>query len=80
MNYLLDTHALLWWSTVPDHLFNTARGIIEDESHTIFFSLASIWEIQIKSQLGKLKLPEPLVSVITKQLKNREDGPKYTIQ
>ena len=70
MNYLLDTHTLLWWSTEIDSLSSSARDIIEDKSNAIFFSAASIWEIQIKVQLGKLKIPEPLSSLVAKQQEN----------
>ena len=70
MNYLLDTHTLLWWSTEIDSLSSSARDIIEDKSNEIFFSAASIWEIQIKVQLGKLKIPEPLSSLVAKQQEN----------
>ena len=70
MNYLLDTHTLLWWSTEIESLSSSAQEIIEDESNAIFFSVASIWEIQIKVQLGKLKIPEPLGSLVAKQREN----------
>ena len=70
MNYLLDTHTLLWWSTEIENLSSSAQEIIEDESNAIFFSVASIWEIQIKVQLGKLKIPEPLGSLVAKQQEN----------
>lgn len=54
MRYLLDTHALLWWWTNDPQLSNTARNLIADESHIIFVSAASAWEIATKHRLGKL--------------------------
>ncbi len=59
MNYLLDTHLLLWsagWDQADPKgsgLSATAARLIADTSHTIYFSAASIWEIAIKASLGR---------------------------
>lgn len=53
MNLLLDTHLLLWAAGNPDRLSETARTLIIDENNTLFFSAASVWEIVIKSGLGR---------------------------
>lgn len=53
MRYLLDTHLLLWAAADPDRLPAAARKIIEDADHELHFSAASIWEIAIKSRLGR---------------------------
>ena len=53
MNLLLDTHVLLWAAGNPDRLSETARTLIIDENNTLFFSAASVWEIVIKSGLGR---------------------------
>jgi PIN domain nuclease of toxin-antitoxin system len=49
---LLDTHVLLWALSQPARLPAAARKQIEDAE--VFVSAASIWEIGIKSALGKL--------------------------
>lgn len=51
MNYLLDTHILLWAAagTLPPK----AAQLLEDESNTLCFSPASIWEVVIKNNLGR---------------------------
>ncbi len=54
MQLLLDTHALLWWFTDDARLSPAARAAIADESHTIWVSAASAWEIATKTRLGKL--------------------------
>ncbi|MFZ2727538.1 MAG: type II toxin-antitoxin system VapC family toxin [Methylococcaceae bacterium] len=64
MNYLLDTHALIWALENDDKLSITARHIIEDENNTIFVSMASIWEMAIKISLGKLKLSQSLENIM----------------
>ena len=56
---LLDTNAFLWWVTDDYRLSEQAREVISDSGNTIFFSVASAWEIVIKAKLGKLPLPEP---------------------
>ena len=53
MRVLLDTHLLLWALASPSKLTSKARRRIE--SSEVFASAASIWEISIKSALGKLR-------------------------
>jgi PIN domain nuclease of toxin-antitoxin system len=53
MNLLLDTHVLLWAAGSPDRLSLAARDLINDTSHNVFFSVASIWEITIKESLNR---------------------------
>ena len=60
---LIDTHLLLWALAWPSKLPPKARQRIE--SSEIFASAASIWEISIKSALGKLSAdPAEVLSVI----------------
>jgi PIN domain nuclease of toxin-antitoxin system len=54
--YLLDTHILLWGSNAlgtQNQLPIAAQNIIENFQNTLYFSAASIWEIAIKSALGR---------------------------
>ncbi len=53
MKLLLDTHLLLWASGVPSQLSPAARSLISDPANDLFFSAASLWEITIKSGLGR---------------------------
>lgn len=53
MSYLLDTHILLWAAAGSDRLTPVARRLIEDPANTLVFSAASLWEIAIKSGLGR---------------------------
>jgi PIN domain nuclease of toxin-antitoxin system len=50
---LLDTHLLLWALAQPAKLTAAARKQIE--AADVYASAASIWEISIKSALGKLE-------------------------
>lgn len=56
MNYLIDTHILLWYMVGDKRIGNDIQNIIEDTSNTIYLSNASLWEITIKVSIGKLKL------------------------
>lgn len=53
MKLLLDTHLLLWAAGDPGKLSRKARELISDPGNALFFSAASIWEIAIKSALGR---------------------------
>ncbi len=56
MRLLLDTHIFIWWADQPERLSPTALSALEDESNELLLSVASVWEMQVKIQLGKLKL------------------------
>jgi PIN domain nuclease of toxin-antitoxin system len=60
VNLLLDTQTLLWWRSANRHLGPHARQTIEREASAVCVSAASIWEIVIKSGIGKLRLRDPL--------------------
>lgn len=54
MPYLLDTHVLLWAAQDSPRLPATARTILTDPAQDVAFSVASIWEVVIKSGLGRI--------------------------
>jgi len=61
VDYLLDTHALLWWLFDDDRLSETARDLIGDPDNGILVSAASAWEIATKHRLGRLTAADTLV-------------------
>ncbi|HEX4044731.1 MAG TPA: type II toxin-antitoxin system VapC family toxin [Gammaproteobacteria bacterium] len=65
MQYLLDTHVILWWFTDPKKISPKANKIIKDKSNTIFLSSASFWEMAIKKSLERLTLPHNLLETVT---------------
>ena len=69
MKVLLDTHTFLWWITDDPKLSLRVRGIISEGENEIFISAATGWEIAIKSQIGRLKLPDEPQRFILEQLK-----------
>lgn len=54
---LLDTHAFLWAVLEPHKLSPTASAALEDPANRVTMSAANVWEISIKSSLGKLPMP-----------------------
>ena len=67
MNYLLDTHAFIWWNDNSPKLPAHVRQTLSDRSNQIWLSHASVWELQIKIQLGKLRLGAPLADLIDQE-------------
>lgn len=70
MNILLDTHAFLWLRTAPDKIPARLLSAYDDLDNEFFLSIASVWEIQIKQQLGKLELDLSLPELIKEQRLN----------
>ncbi len=66
--YLLDTHTFLWWISDAPELTAKARAAIADADNDCFLSMASCWEMAIKSSLGKLSLIKPVEKFVTEQL------------
>lgn len=56
MNLLLDSHTLLWALHDPERLAPDARAAIIDPRRLVYFSAASVWELEIKAAKGKLTL------------------------
>ena len=55
MNYLLDTHALIWFLIGDKNLSEKSKEIIENQDNSIFISVSTIWEIAVKISLNKFK-------------------------
>ena len=68
VRYLLDTHTLLWFIAEDKQLNSNKRRLILDSSSEIFLSIASLWEIAIKVNIGKLVLDEPFEQVFPREL------------
>ena len=64
MNYLLDTHILLWLLYEPPKIPKSIRLILEDEEDVKYVSGVSLWEISLKYSLGKLDLGDSTPSEI----------------
>ncbi|MEJ5250547.1 MAG: type II toxin-antitoxin system VapC family toxin [Chthonomonadetes bacterium] len=67
MKLLLDTHAFIWWDSEPARLSPNVLALCQDRANELWLSVTSIWEMQIKLQLGKLQMSLPLAKVIENQ-------------
>ncbi|MGD1932548.1 MAG: type II toxin-antitoxin system VapC family toxin [Leptolyngbyaceae cyanobacterium] len=67
MKLLLDTHAFIWWDGQSEQISAAVLSLLKQPQTEIFVSIASLWEIQIKSQLGKLELRESLSVIVQQQ-------------
>lgn len=56
MQFLVDTHVLIWYLQDAQQLTPKVAELLEDTQHDFYVSVASLWEIAIKSGLGKLRL------------------------
>lgn len=65
---LLDTHSFLWWVNDDYQLSDAARQAISNADNDCFLSIASCWEMAIKSSIGKLSLSKPVESFIIDQI------------
>jgi len=64
MHLLVDTHVLLWAIAEPQKLPRGSQAKLEAAENEVLFSAASIWELAIKLQIGRLVLPVELEDII----------------
>lgn len=67
MNLLLDTHIFIWWEVTLKNLSTQRIQMLKDPQNTLYLSLASVWEMQIKIQNKKFSFPNPLADIIKGQ-------------
>jgi PIN domain nuclease of toxin-antitoxin system len=67
MKLLMDSHTFLWFYGERHKLSSRALKELLDISNQAFLSLASVWELQIKMQKGKLIFNDSLAEVIEQQ-------------
>jgi PIN domain nuclease of toxin-antitoxin system len=53
LNYLIDTHLLLWAAGARNKLSKRALQLLEDPTSQLWFSAASMWELAVKQSLGR---------------------------
>ncbi|MCI0336415.1 MAG: type II toxin-antitoxin system VapC family toxin [Acidobacteria bacterium] len=67
MKLLLDTHTFIWWTIQKASLSALALAVMQDPQNQLLLSIASLWEMQLKMQLGKLHFNLPLSQLIEDQ-------------
>ena len=74
MDYLLDTHAFLWFINGSVELSPQAKNIIQNPANTLYLSIAVFWEIAIKLIIGKIS-----IDMSFDELKNEADKNDFQI-
>ena len=60
MQLLLDTHILIWYIMGEERLPVPWRELIQSPEHEKVVSIASLWEMAVKTNIGNLTLHYPL--------------------
>jgi PIN domain nuclease of toxin-antitoxin system len=68
MSLLLDTHVLIWWFDDSRRIGSHTRATLSQRTASIWVSAVSVWEISIKTGLGRLKLKKSLEESIASLL------------
>ncbi|MEX0755612.1 MAG: type II toxin-antitoxin system VapC family toxin [Actinomycetota bacterium] len=59
MRVLVDAHAVLWAAVDDERLPGSVRELLADTKTRLVLSVATIWELTLKSMADRLRLPEP---------------------
>jgi PIN domain nuclease of toxin-antitoxin system len=78
LKILFDTHCILWIYEAPEQINATTIPLITDSRNQLYCSAASLWEMAIKIQIGKLTLPKPLEAWAKECLKSDFIGMSIT--
>ncbi len=70
MNLLLDTHTFIWFVEGSIELSQNAKNSILDTDNIKYISVASLWEMSIKVNQGKLSLKSPFESIMDDIIEN----------
>jgi PIN domain nuclease of toxin-antitoxin system len=67
---LIDTQSFIWFVENDSKLSVSVRNVMEDNQYNLYISIASLWEIVIKSSLGKLPMQKDIPEMIKDVTKN----------
>jgi PIN domain nuclease of toxin-antitoxin system len=70
MRLLLDTHIFMWLRSEEDKVSENALAACRNRNNDLLLSLASVWEMQIKINTGKLQLNNSLANILQAEQKN----------
>lgn len=63
MKYILDTNALIFYLYNPEQLSKAAVDIVHNGDNKIYVSIVSLWEIAIKTSIGKLEIKNSMEEI-----------------
>ncbi len=64
MRILIDTHVFIWWTGDVKKLSSRVCNLLVDPNTDVMLSIVSVWEMQIKSSLGKLQFKTSLSQLV----------------
>ena len=64
MKYLLDTHTLIWLIEASSKISSEIKEALRFPGNSVYLSSASLWEIAIKTGLGRLDLKKPFEKLL----------------
>ncbi len=67
MNFLLDSHVVIWAMSAPERLKAATRCLLESPSNILYVSAATLWELELKASKGKLVLPQNFADLLAGQ-------------
>ena len=67
MDYLLDTHIILWSLLTPKKLSKKVTSLLESDENTIYVSIVSVIEISIKKSIGKLDIDDSYLNILREE-------------
>ncbi|GBR74867.1 toxin PIN domain [Candidatus Termititenax aidoneus] len=70
MNYLVDTHTLVWACLSSDKLSGKVHGIVEDRNNKILVSVISFWEVALKVRVDKFAFRDIEIKILPQYAKN----------
>ena len=65
MEYILDTHVLLWLIFDSDKLSDSVHKVLSNNLIRKYVCASSLWEISIKNRIGKLPLPDGMQGIFS---------------
>ena len=68
MRVLIDTHVFIWWTSGVKKLSSEVYDLLLDSDTEAVLSIVSIWEMQIKSSLGKLQFKTTLRELVDDEI------------
>ncbi len=74
MKLLLDTHVFIWWAVEPQRLPPRVYEACEDPGNELLLSVASLHEMQIKLNAGRLRLHKPLSGLVEEHVRENALG------
>ena len=67
MEYLLDTHVVLWSLLTPKKLNKKITSLLKSDDSTVYISIVSVIEISIKKSIGKMDIDDSYLDVLREE-------------